>query len=299
MSSQTINILLIEDNPGDARLLQETLKDAGNGQFELQHVKRLDEALKLLDEENFGVVLLDLELPDSVGFDTFLRVKEHAIKLPIIVLTGIYGETLAVNAVKAGAQDYLVKGQVDSNLLVRSIRYAIERHRLLVMMRAMSIIDELTGLHNRRGFLTLARQQLHVASRMKKNMTLLFADLDGMKLINDAFGHTVGDQALIDTANLLRETFRQSDIVARIGGDEFTVLAIQPHGDDTEAIIDRLQRKVVEHNSLEHRPYKLSMSVGIATYNPEMPCSIEKLLNQADRSMYEEKRSKQSHFDKG
>jgi signal transduction histidine kinase len=130
MSNKPIKILLVEDNPGDARLLQEALMEAGPAQFELVPVEQLSEALQGLSEKGFDVILLDLSLPDSQGFDTFARAHVQAPGVPIVVLTGLNDEALAIKAVQEGAQDYLVKGQVDSNLLVRAIRYAIERKRV-------------------------------------------------------------------------------------------------------------------------------------------------------------------------
>jgi len=121
--------LLVEDDPGYARLIREILKEASAAQFDLAHAERLDEGLKRLGEEAFDVMLLDLNLLDSQGLDTFVRAHAQAPEVPIVVLTGLADEMLAVRAVQGGAQDYLVKGQVDSNLLVRSIYYAIERKR--------------------------------------------------------------------------------------------------------------------------------------------------------------------------
>ena len=124
-----VKVLLVEDNPGDVRLLRETLGEVTSIQFELTQVERLDEALEQLDHEHFDVILLDLSLPDVQGFDTFVQVHKQAPGVPIVVLTGFDDETLAVQAVREGAQDYLVKGQIDSNLLVRAMRYAIERQQ--------------------------------------------------------------------------------------------------------------------------------------------------------------------------
>jgi signal transduction histidine kinase len=124
-----MRVLLVEDNLGDARLLREALVDAGSGQFELAHVEQLSTALQRLGEEHFDAILLDLSLSDERGLDTLKRAREQAPGVPVIVLTGIDDEELAVKAVREGAQDYLVKGQVDGNLLVRSMRYAVERKR--------------------------------------------------------------------------------------------------------------------------------------------------------------------------
>lgn len=129
MDNQTINILLIEDNPGDARLLQELLREAVSIPIDVKQVTRLSQGLKAIAEFNFDIILLDLFLPDSQGFTTFQQVRAESRELPIIVTTGLDDETLALRAVQEGAQDYLVKGQVSGELLVRSIRYAIERQR--------------------------------------------------------------------------------------------------------------------------------------------------------------------------
>jgi signal transduction histidine kinase len=127
MSSESIEVLLVEDNLGDARLMCEALKEAPAGQFQLTHVRRLSEALEYLWEKTCSVVLLDLGLPDSHGLDTLVLVRAQAPGVPIVVLTGFQDEAMGDQALKAGAQDYLVKGQADSNLVARSLRYAIAR----------------------------------------------------------------------------------------------------------------------------------------------------------------------------
>ena len=126
----TIAVLLVEDSSGDARLVQEMLSEATVAVFELTHAERLDEALDLVAKSSFDVVLLDLDLPDSQGPNTFLKLQAHATDVPVVVLSGLDDETIAVTAIRAGAQDYLIKGQIDSHLLSRALRYAIERHRL-------------------------------------------------------------------------------------------------------------------------------------------------------------------------
>lgn len=157
--------------------------------------------------------------------------------------------------------------------------------------RKLSLSDELTGLYNRRGFLTLAVQQLKMASRFKGEVCLLYIDLDNLKSINDRFGHKEGDTALIETANILRKTYRESDIIARIGGDEFAVLAVGTT-DTCEELAKRLQENLRDFNRIANREYTLSLSIGIAHCDSENPSSIEELLIQADRAMYEEKRLK-------
>jgi diguanylate cyclase (GGDEF)-like protein/PAS domain S-box-containing protein len=165
-----------------------------------------------------------------------------------------------------------------------------ERKKLEKNLRAAVITDDLTGLYNRRGFYTLAEQQRKLANRTKQLLSLLYLDLDNMKQINDDLGHKSGDQALVDTANILKRTFRESDIIARIGGDEFAVL-LTDHSPGIENIkIEHLLDNLRIQNEQAGRGYKLSLSIGISHYNPEYPCSIEELLTSADKLMYKDKK---------
>ncbi|MCX5815949.1 MAG: PAS domain S-box protein [Proteobacteria bacterium] len=169
-----------------------------------------------------------------------------------------------------------------------------EKKQMEEKLRTMSIIDELTQLYNRRGFFTLATQQMKILSRNKKEMLLFFIDLDGLKWINDTLGHQEGDLALIGTANILRETFRDADVMGRIGGDEFAILAVGT-SEMTGALLEkRLQEHIDLHNNEIGIVHKLSMSVGVAIYNPECPSTIDELMSKADTSMYEEKKRKRS-----
>ncbi len=293
-NGRVIRVLLIEDSPGYARLIQETLKDAENVNFDLVHVGSLSDGLSHLNNKSTDVVLLDLNLPDSSWPGTLLDVLAKAPDVPVVVLTGFDNAEMAVKAVQSGAQDYLVKGQIDMNLLIRSIRYSIERQRMKMELRAMSLTDDLTGIYNRRGFMTLAQQQLKMANRMRVGLLLLFADLDGMKSINDTFGHLEGDRVLVDTAEVLKETFRESDVIARMGGDEFAVIALEESEFSDEVIISRLQKNLAARNAGKNRPYALSLSIGITHYRPEDPCNIDELLEKADKLMYEQKRMKKN-----
>ncbi|MEN2983807.1 MAG: diguanylate cyclase [Dictyoglomaceae bacterium] len=166
------------------------------------------------------------------------------------------------------------------------------RKQLEEELKILSITDALTELYNRRGFLTLAEHTLGLARRLNKKVIILFIDLDHMKWINDNLGHNVGDQALIDTANILRKTFRQNDLIARIGGDEFVVLGVIGEENHKEKIIERLMENVKKFNEEEKRPYEISLSVGLIVHNPEESISLEDLLEKADKLMYEEKRRK-------
>ena len=174
-----------------------------------------------------------------------------------------------------------------------------EREKLLTKVkesekkyRELSLLDELTSLYNRRGFDFLAEQQLKKADRTKNRMLLLYADVDNVKWINDKFGHQEGDKVLIDIAGFLNKHIRKSDILARIGGDEFVALMDKTTDDLPQIITKRLRESILNFNIAGTRSYKLFLSIGFAHYDPTSPCSLQELLNQADENMYEQKRMK-------
>lgn len=174
-----------------------------------------------------------------------------------------------------------------------NIRDVTERKRLEERLQNMSLMDDLTGLYNRRGFFALSEQQLKIAERTKQEALLFFADLDNMKQINDALGHQEGDNALIEVASVLKETFRKSDIIGRLGGDEFAVLAIDATHETENVLINRLQDALEAINQLKPRKYTLFLSTGVARYAPDSPSSLDELLARADTLMYKKKRTKQ------
>jgi diguanylate cyclase (GGDEF)-like protein/PAS domain S-box-containing protein len=169
-----------------------------------------------------------------------------------------------------------------------------ERKRAESALQSLSLVDELTGLYNRRGFLAVTEQYLESFQRSDNGLVVLYADLDGLKGINDSLGHLEGDRALMRTAEILKEAFRSSDIIARLGGDEFVLLASVGADESAESLTDRLQQKIDLANAQRNRPYDLSISIGVAHYDPDEACPIEELMGRADRVMYEEKRKKRT-----
>jgi diguanylate cyclase (GGDEF)-like protein/PAS domain S-box-containing protein len=185
---------------------------------------------------------------------------------------------------------------VEGGGLVQVVRDITERKKLEETLRNSSLKDDLTGLFNRRGLLKQAAPYFDFARRQKESLLLLFIDLDGMKRINDEFGHNEGDNALINTAAILNRSFRSSDIIARLGGDEFTVLVTDLNTNQEDAIA-RLNENLKAYNASETRGHKLSFSIGVATLEPERMTCFEELLEQADQAMYEQKRMKRRRAD--
>mgnify|MGYP001605582465 CR=1 FL=1 len=292
MMNSKLNVLLIEDETQYAYMLQKRFAKNMKPIFDVSHAGDLQKGLGHLARGGVDVALLDLSLPDSQGIDTFLSVQAQAPGVPVVVLTALDDESLGLEAVKGGAQDYLVKGRVEGKELPRILLYAVARHKKHAELRTLSLADELTGLRNRRGFTFLAEQQLKLAQRTKKGLLLFFMDVDEMKYINDTFGHKEGDRALMRMAEVLKETFRQSDVLARMGGDEFAVLAIEASRGNAKMLEARLKENLKKSNQGKNIPAKLSLSVGAAYFDPEKSSTLEDLIAQADQAMYQSKRNR-------
>jgi two-component system, cell cycle response regulator len=282
-------ILIIDDEPVIRELLKVNLEKNG-----YEAITALDgtEGIKKVDAEKPQLILLDLNLPETKGLETVKKFIQlvHS-RTPIIVLTAMNDDKLGMQAIQLGAEDYLVKGQYDTKLLLRTIKYSIERNLLKQELVQMSLLDDLTGLYNRRGFKTLIEQQVKEARRSKKPLVLFLIDIDQMKQINDQFGHLMGDTAIKDTANLIKRSFRESDIVSRWGGDEFIVLGVDTLTDSISIIKKRLQNNLQTYNANNKQPFKLSLSIGDVIKQCDSPNSLEELIEEADQKMYQHKKS--------
>ena len=291
MSANGTKILLVSERELEIPELISALTAGGLPAVDLVWATEVARAQHILSDDRFDAMLVSLATGDPAAFDGVARLRDHAPDVPIVALTAEEDDAIAVRALKAGAEE-CIGGDANGAMLARAIRYAIERHQLQMALRAMALVDDLTGLYNRRGFQTLARQHMKMADRMRKRVSHIFVDLDGLKEINDTLGHREGDLALIETADLLKETFRESDIIARIGGDEFVVLALETVGLAQEHWVTRLQDNLTRRNERPERRYRLSVSMGIAYYDPDFPCPLDDLLDRADALMYEQKRTK-------
>lgn len=287
-----LKILLVEDHADYAHILQRRMSSVAKPSFSVVHADTLEKGLNCLAREIYDAVILDLMLPDSRGIQTFNRLHEEASSVPIVVLTAHDSETLGFETVRRGAQDYLIKDRTPTSELPRILGFAIERHKRQSELQQSFLQDELTGLYNRRGFALLAEQQIKLAVRSLKGSLFFYFDLDGLKKINDTFGHREGDQILIQAADLLRQTFRQTDILARLGGDEFGVLAIEAQPESKNLLFSRLQDALKAHHAKTKIHGRLSISSGAAFLDPAQPCALEELMSRADQAMYRQKRAK-------
>lgn len=285
------DILLVEDNSGDARLVELMLSEMDDTDYCLTKVDRMSEALDLLDDHDFQAAILDMSLPDGEGVENISRIKARVADLPIVVLGGCYDEAIALETVKAGAQDYLVKGEIDEWQLSRALKYAVERKRLQEDVVYMAHHDQLTDLANRTLFHIRLEHAIKTAERRNELVALLYMDLDHFKPINDALGHDVGDKLLIEVAKSLKESVREVDTVGRLGGDEFAIIL---EGIEHRKDVIQIAKKIIINLSKElriddHSLY-IGTSIGIAMY-PQCGEDADVLIKNADSAMYKAKRS--------
>lgn len=281
-----ISILLVEDNPADARLVGISLSGCSEPRFDVTQAETLSAALPIVLRGGYDAVLLDLSLPDSAGLaglqDLALAVPQTAI----LILSGLDEQAMAVEAMRHGAQDYLVKGSGTAAHLARSIRMAIERKSFEARLAERANFDPLTGLVNR----TLFRDRLaHALSRAKRRgerVALLFIDLDGFKAINDTLGHAAGDEVLRLAAQRFRAAARESETVARIGGDEFTIL-IEALPDAAAAVkaAERILEALHAPLSVAENEVRVTPSIGVALF-PDHARDGDALIRHADVAMF-------------
>jgi diguanylate cyclase (GGDEF)-like protein len=274
-------VIIVDDDVSVLDVLRQSLSMEG---YTCEAFTRAEDALEALERMPAEVLLTDIVMPGMRGLELVRRVKHLYPSMTSIVMTGFVEEYSYDEAIRSGAADLIKKPFAVQELLVR-----IKHARLQDHLRELSITDELTGLSNRRGFFAFAQQQMKHARRNNERMVLFFADLDDLKNINDTFGHVAGDRALTDAARIFVETFRDSDIVARMGGDEFAVIMGNAPDSGIETARNRLEKRLEKYNSRRDGSFRLAVSVGLAVFDPADPVTVDELIRQADARMYEEK----------
>tara|TARA_R100000027_G_scaffold38198_2_gene28188 strand:- start:18060 stop:18971 length:912 start_codon:yes stop_codon:yes gene_type:complete len=288
-----LRILLVEDDPLAAKLVRLILSKGKGLETDTTHVTTIGSAKEALAEHGYDVILLDLNLPDSNTEETLEHCKKIAENNPVIVLTGNDSEEIGVKAVQLGAQDYLVKGEYNDRILLRALRYARERHRMWSTLRRLSVIDELSGLYNRRGFFAVVEQQFkEVMATPSGSVLLFFFDLDKFKQVNDTFGHDRGDDALRSFSDILKSTFARDDSVARVGGDEFVAFIGNLDGRNPDDVIRSFEGALERFNAEKKLPFPILSSYGYRLVTAEEKTTLDQALGDADSSLYEQKRSK-------
>lgn len=281
-------VLLIEDDRGDVLLIEEMLEQQGCI-ARLVTVSRLSEGIDYLQRNRCDAILLDMNLPDSSGLSTMTRLIDVAPATPIIILTGLSDESFAIEAVKTGAQDYLIKGDIHARILTRSMFYAVERKKLEIaliqtkdLFERQARIDYLTGIYNRLMFNELLEAELQRARRYGTALSLIMFDLDHFKTINDIHGHNMGDHVLKEVARLVSGNIRAHDIFSRWGGEEFTVLV--PNTDLGQAVVlaEKLRSLCGSHDF--GGTLRVTASIGITQFKADD--RAESFTDRADQALY-------------
>ncbi|MBC8028872.1 MAG: diguanylate cyclase [Pyrinomonadaceae bacterium] len=312
-----MKILIAEDDRVSSRVLATTLIKWGHDVVTTDN--GLDAQAELQKDNAPRLAILDWMMPGLEGPEVCRRVRKAVKTAPyIILLTALSQKERMLAGLEAGADDYLSKPfdrdelrvrlkvgmrtvELQSSLVqrVQELEVAIgERRRAEEALRELTLTDDLTGLYNQRGFFTVAEHTLKTTSRSSQPSLLFYADLDGLKNINDTFGHSEGSLAIVKTAEVLRQTFRTSDILARLGGDEFAIFAQNASRHDISNIVARLEGNLRAVNEQRTQPYQLSLSVGAVLIDPDNNLSLDQLIGKADKAMYVQKRSR-SHSSKG
>lgn len=287
MNGQRLKVLMLEQNPSFVRLMHRALKQVYVGEVSVNHVSSMEDAEEALDTKIYDTLVLDLASLSQQGdpLDAFDYFHDKYPSIPIVVLAHDDDYDLSLQVMRRGAQDYLIKDKVTGQLLVRSLRYAIERQHMMDTMRRLSMLDELTRLYNASGFDTLVQQQMQLALRTERKFVLIVADVVHMNTINKQFGREGGDKVLLYVAELLRRTFRSSDILARVNGDEFAVLAIDVDEQNREGLLTRLQANLLSQNSHKGQDIHFDLHIGIALFKGDERHKVEDLLTQARQNI--------------
>lgn len=285
------HILLVEDDEDDYVLTRDLLDSVPDFRYSLEWVNGYEAALATIRLNPYDVCLLDNSLGQQNGIDLLTEIGKVGAPMPIIMLTGIADRDIDEAAMLAGASDFLVKDQLNAELLERVIRYSIERHKLNAQLELLAKQDSLTGLANRMLFQDFLSGAIGRSDRGDRPFALMFLDLDHFKYINDTYGHVVGDELLVEVAGRLKSCVRVGDLVARLGGDEFAIVlddigSVANASIVAENVLDALD----ESCNMAGRNIQAQASIGIALYEKGSG-SPSKLITAADTAMYEAKKN--------
>jgi len=279
------NVLVIEDNTDEFNIIQEILTEAIESSFELIRVDCLESGLEKLLAGSIDIVLLDLSLPDCQIQNTFSKLHEQTPDVPIIVMALPEEESLAVKATQLGAKDYIIKGKASSSQMRCMIKYAVEQHKIQDELESLVLIDKLTGLYSRQAFLVLGQHYLKLASRANKGLIFLMLNIENLKSISDNYDYQEKENALVDTAKILKQSFRRSDVIARYAEDSFAIIALEAREDSNKILINRLHQNLNAHKLKSKKAYTLALNIGTTYYDPKSPCSIAELMARARKAL--------------
>ena len=305
MDDELLKILLVDDDEDDYIITRDLLTEIKGMEFDLQWISTYNDALEVIGRHSHDVYLLDYSLGEQTGMDLLRIAIKNGCRAPIILLTGQDNHELDIKAIKTGASDYLVKSEINADLLERSIRYSIERKRTEDDIYRMAYYDPLTSLPNRVLFQDRLKEAVKHLDRSSNVFAVMFLDIDNFKRINDTFGHVVGDILLKEVSTRLAQVIRKSDSVARqhtdnffarLGGDEFTVLLSDiKFVEDASKVAKRINDSMSKPFILGDQELFVTVSTGIAIC-PDDGKDSDTLLKNADSAMYYAKNQGRNNF---
>lgn len=294
--TRALRLLIVEDDQSSATLLRELLLEGSDGpEFHIRHVTSASAACDVVTGGDIDLVILDLGLPDANDLEALSRLEACVNEIPVIVLTGRNDDRLVTDALHHGAEDYLLKGAVDHDSLLRSIRYAVERHRGVRdlarvkkelesanrSLERLTLIEPLTELLNRRGLQQALSREVQNLARSTGSSAAVVVDLDDFKQINDSLGHAAGDVVLKEIGRRLRASVRAVDYVGRLGGDEFMLILPETDPEEAARVAERV-RIAISAAIIQHSTGTVTVTASIATLliTPDMP-AVDELLSRA------------------
>ncbi|MEA2158759.1 MAG: hypothetical protein QOD66_1139 [Solirubrobacteraceae bacterium] len=296
-TTQPVRVLVVEHDARAALLLGEMLRTSWTERLVIAQTQRLGDATQELVEHGATCVLLDLSLPGSDALSSVEEIRSAAPDAAIVALAEREDEEVALEAIRAGAQDLLVKTELSPALLRRSVRYAIERKRSEVHLAELALHDPLTGLPNRALFLDRLGVALDRSRRTNASVAVLFLDVDNFKGVNDTLGHAAGDVVLSELAARLSAMLRPMDTVARFGGDEFTLL-FEDLSSEREVVLiaERISHAATIPIKLDDGEAAVTVSIGIAVV-ADPSIAPETAIREADAAMYRAKELGHSRYE--
>lgn len=287
-----LNVLVVEDNKKDFQNLRKTLEACGN--MTIRRAADLKKGFQIIKQFQIDLILLDFMLSTNTGLEFLAGLSERAIEIPVVVITGQGDEMVASKVIQAGAYDYLPKAKLGVRPLTRIIHNTLEKHKLkrevskaIQKMAEMSTRDELTGLFNRRYFKDSLSLEIARADRYGNSFAVFMADLDHFKQINDTLGHAAGDYILSQTARLLPDCLRESDIACRYGGEEFAALLPNTGLEDCRNICERFRKTLANHVfEWEDQTLNITVSIGITIFSASGEDTVDSLMRRSDEAMY-------------
>ena len=290
-----VNIYILTSDKSIYTKLKEGLEKTSYMDIASYQLDSIDGLIDRIDNhQDVDVALISEDIVNTVSYNMIDREIVKSRNTPYLIINT--SEKILMDAIHSNAQDIILLNNLDIDRAVWSILHSLERNKMINRLYEDSIEDELTGLYNRRGFLSLAKDAIRLMD--EPDYHIIFIDMDKMKDINDSYGHDIGDSALKEAAKILKTCFREGDIISRYGGDEFIVFVSSIKDEIVEKIKTRIEENVNLFNKKKDSRYKIGLTLGDSKYDKEKKESLQQVINRSDNEMYSNKMNKLKDTDR-